>query len=194
MPLLNTTLAATDIFGNSIPVSSLTEMPVLFHSSSLSASALLATVLAAVPPNVDLPPLFSPLGSQSVQEGQPLQFSVSATDVNLYSLTYAASSLPIGASFNSTTGIFSWTPTTTSQVGNYSPTFTANDGPVTSAPFPITVSVVKSLFDGLTKYWSFNEHPPEQPPPTWSVRSVGRYQFLQPHLPGWVAPARATRP
>ena len=47
--LINTTLAATDLYGNSIPVSTLTEMPVLFRSSTLSAAALLTNVLAALP-------------------------------------------------------------------------------------------------------------------------------------------------
>ncbi len=154
--LLNNTLAATDIFGSNTSVTALTETPVLFQSSSLTASGLLASVLAALPPNLNIPPIFSPISSQSVQKGNLLQFTVSATDSNHYPLTYSASSLPAGASFNSTTGIFSWTPSN-SQVGTYTVTFTATDGPATSVPVSITINVVGNLFDGLADYWKFDE-------------------------------------
>ena len=154
--LLNNTLAATDIYGSSTSVTALTETPVLFQSSSLTASGLLANVLAALPPNLNIPPIFSPISSQSVQKGNPLQFTVSATDSNHYSLTYSASPLPSGASFNSTTGVFSWTPSN-SQVGTYTVTFTAMDSLVTSVPVSITINVVGNLFDGLADYWKFDE-------------------------------------
>ena len=153
--LINTTLAATDLYGNSVPVSALTEMPVLFQSTSLSASALLTNVLAAVPPNLSLPPVFSPTGSQSVSAGQTLQFTVSATDPNHYSPTYSATSLPVGASFDTVTGVFSWTPTA-SQLGTYPIVFTATDNPTTSASISVSVSVVGNLLDGLANYWKFD--------------------------------------
>jgi hypothetical protein len=153
--LINTTLAATDLYGNSIPVSTLTETPVLFQSSSLSAAALLSNVLAALPLNLNLPPVFSPTGSQSVSAGQTLQFAVSATDPNRYSLTYSAAPLPAGASFDPVTGVFSWTPTA-SQLGDYPITFMARDNPTTSASISITVSVVGNLLDKLANYWKFD--------------------------------------
>jgi hypothetical protein len=154
--LINTTLAATDLYGNSIPVSTLTEMPVLFQSSSLSAAALLTNVLAALPPGLNLPPVFSPIGSQSVSAGQALQFTVSATDPNNFSLTYTAAPLPTGASFNPVTGVFSWTPTA-SQLGDYPITFTVTDSPTTSASISVSVSVVGNLLAGLANYWKFDE-------------------------------------
>ncbi len=154
--LLNNTLAATDIYGSSTSVTALTETPVLFQSSSLTASGLLANVLAALPPNLNIPPIFSPISSQSVQKGNRLQFTVSAIDSNNYPLTYSASPLPPGALFNSTTGVFSWTPTA-AQVGTYSITFSATDGPATSVPTPVTINVVGNLFDGLADYWTFDE-------------------------------------
>jgi hypothetical protein len=153
--LINTTLAATDLYGISIPVSTLTETPVLFQSSSLSAAALMTNVLAALPPNLNLPPVFSPTGSQSVSAGQALQFTISATDPNRYSLTYSAAPLPTGASFDPVTGVFSWTPTA-SQLGDYPITFMARDNPTTSASISITVSVVGNLLDKLANYWKFD--------------------------------------
>jgi len=69
--LINSTLAATDLYGNSVPVTNLTEMPVLFQSSTLSAAALLTNVLTALPPGLNLPPIISPIGSQSVSKDRP---------------------------------------------------------------------------------------------------------------------------
>ncbi|HXJ39898.1 MAG TPA: LamG-like jellyroll fold domain-containing protein, partial [Bryobacteraceae bacterium] len=155
VPLLNTTLAATDIYGSSIPVSALTETPVLFQSSSLNAAALLTNVLAALPPGLNLPPVFSPIASQSVSAGQTLQFTVSATDPNHYALTYSAAPLPAGASLDPITGVFSWTPTA-SQLGSYPITFTARDSPTTSASISITISVFGNLLDKLANYWKFD--------------------------------------
>jgi Concanavalin A-like lectin/glucanases superfamily/Putative Ig domain len=153
--LLNSTLAATDLYGNSVTVSALTETPVLFRSNSLSAAALLINVLAALPPNLNLPPVLTPIGSQSISQGQPLQFTVSATDPNHYAVTYSAAPLPTGASFNPVTGVFSWTPTA-GQLGAYPITFTAMDNPTTSASISVTVTVVGNLLDKLANYWKFD--------------------------------------
>ena len=77
---------------------------------------------------VDQGPTLNPIGSKTVDEGQLLTFTVSATDdYDTPSLT--ASPLPSGASFvdhNNGTGTFSWTPGTT-QEGTYDVTFTAAD-------------------------------------------------------------------
>ena len=73
------------------------------------------------------PPVFSSVPDQTVNEGQVLTFTVSATDPDGDSLTYSASNLPSGASFNPGNQIFSWTPNFT-QAGIYSVTFTATDG------------------------------------------------------------------
>ena len=155
VPLINTTLAATDLYGNSIPVSALTEMPVLFRSSSLSAAALLTNVLAALPLNLNLPPVFSPTGSQSMSAGEALQFTVSARDPNNYTLNYTSGPLPTGATFNPVTGMFSWTPTV-SQLGAYPITFTTTGNPTTNASISLTISVVGNLLDKLATYWKFD--------------------------------------
>ena len=56
------------------------------------------------------PPELAPIGDKTVDEGQLLSFTVSATDPEGDPLTYSASNLPSGATFDPTTGIFSWTP------------------------------------------------------------------------------------
>src|SRR6185369_7067600 len=73
-------------------------------------------------------PVFAAGGeSQSVDENRALSFGVSATDPDGDALTYSASGLPAGASFDAATQQFSWTPDYT-QSGTYTVTFTASDG------------------------------------------------------------------
>ncbi len=72
-------------------------------------------------------PLFEPIGNQSVELGQLLQFQVKAIDPNDDTLTYSHSPLPAGASFDELTHVFSWTPGY-SQGGTYEVYFTVSDG------------------------------------------------------------------
>gem|GEM_PF-507807 len=70
-------------------------------------------------------PVLGSIGDKSVNENQALSFTVSATDADSDSLTYSATGLPAGATFNGQT--FAWTPNF-SQAGSYSVTFTVSDG------------------------------------------------------------------
>ncbi len=60
------------------------------------------------------------------QEGLKLSFQISAGDLDGDSLAYFVQNLPTGASFNTTTQIFTWTPTY-DQAGVYQVTFGAQD-------------------------------------------------------------------
>jgi hypothetical protein len=60
--------------------------------------------------DINQPPVLSPIGDKSVDEGGLIEFTVSAIDPGGDSLTYSALSLPTGASFNLQTGAFSWQP------------------------------------------------------------------------------------
>jgi PKD repeat protein len=76
------------------------------------------------------PPTVVAPATQSVDEGQNLNFAVSATDPDNDPLTLSASGTPSGASFTDNgggSGTFDWTPNFT-QAGVYVVTFTANDG------------------------------------------------------------------
>jgi hypothetical protein len=68
---------------------------------------------------VSQPPVLGPIGDKSVNEGQLLQFTISAIDPNGDTLIYSASNLPKGASFDPQTRTFSWTPRK-NQSGTYS--------------------------------------------------------------------------
>jgi hypothetical protein len=61
---------------------------------------------------VNGPPVLNTIGNKSINEGNLLEFTISATDPNDDSLTYSAdlTSLPAGASFDPATRTFSWTP------------------------------------------------------------------------------------
>ncbi|MBI2141005.1 tandem-95 repeat protein [Candidatus Woesearchaeota archaeon] len=72
-------------------------------------------------------PEFAATGSKEVSENAKLEFTVSATDKEKDEITYSASSLPKGASFDEKTAAFSWVPAY-DQSGIYVVTFTVSDG------------------------------------------------------------------
>ncbi|MHB8580367.1 MAG: putative Ig domain-containing protein [Ignavibacteriaceae bacterium] len=75
-------------------------------------------------------PKFNVIPSQSVKEMSTLAFTVSATDAGGYPLTYSAPTIATdapGATFNATTGVFSWTPNFY-QAGSYTVNFKVYDG------------------------------------------------------------------
>lgn len=94
-------------------------------------------------------PVLNPIAAQSVNEGAVLNFTVTATDPNGDILIYSAtlsdgSSLPAGASINSASGFFTWTPSF-NQAGSYVIAFTVSDGQFSdSKTTTITVNKVNS--------------------------------------------------
>ncbi len=71
-------------------------------------------------------PIFTNLADQTVTEGSPLQFQVTAQDDDGDPISYEAHNLPPGASFSSNSATFGWTPSA-SQQGEYQVTFIARD-------------------------------------------------------------------
>lgn len=71
-------------------------------------------------------PELDPIGDKEVDEGANLEFSISAFDYEGDDLTFSASDLPDGASFEPNTKTFSWTPYY-SQFGLHNVTFTVRD-------------------------------------------------------------------
>ena len=93
---------------------------------------------------VNRAPVLNPIGDKSVDEGQTVTFSISASDLDDDDpLTYSASNLPGGANFNPATKTFSWTPSY-DQVGTYPNVhFEVSDGHLTdSEDIMITVNDV----------------------------------------------------
>ena len=72
-------------------------------------------------------PVLDPIGARTVVENQPLSFTVTASDAESTPVLSAAP-LPPGATFDPTTGIFSWVPVDGDSINSpYSVTFTATD-------------------------------------------------------------------
>jgi hypothetical protein len=91
---------------------------------------------------VNQPPVLNPIGPKTVSVGDLLQFTVTASDPDLpaQTLTFSASNLPLGATFNPITRVFSWTPTS-GQAGFYSGIhFEVSDGALTDSE-DITITV-----------------------------------------------------
>lgn len=78
--------------------------------------------------------------TKTVNENAALAFTVVATDGDGDALTYSATGLPTGATFNAATGAFAWTPSYT-QAGVYTVVFTANDGTENSNTLTVTITV-----------------------------------------------------
>ena len=73
-------------------------------------------------------PVLAPIGDRAVDEGQTLTFSLSAADVDSTLLTFSASGLPAGATFDAVTRVFSWTPSPAQGPGTFTVTFSVSDG------------------------------------------------------------------
>ncbi|NYB27074.1 MAG: Ig-like domain-containing protein [Methanobacteriaceae archaeon] len=94
---------------------------------------------------VNQAPTLDPIGDRTVDENKSLTFNVVGHDSVGDNLTYSATGLPAGATFNSTTGAFSWTPNF-NQAGTYPITFTVSDGSLTaSETITITVNDVDNV-------------------------------------------------
>ena len=77
--------------------------------------------------NVNRIPVFRAIADQTVSEGNTLSFTVNATDDDGTALTYSAIVLPSGATFDSGSGDFTWTPGYNMN-GSYTANFSVSDG------------------------------------------------------------------
>lgn len=92
------------------------------------------------PPSTNRAPVLDAIGNKTVSEGATLTFTISASDANGDALTYSASNLPVGATFDPATQTFSWTPED-SQAGVYaSIRFQVSDGSLSDTE-DITITV-----------------------------------------------------
>ncbi|MBU4589781.1 MAG: hypothetical protein KKG01_02545, partial [Candidatus Omnitrophica bacterium] len=79
------------------------------------------------------PLVLSFIGDRSVDENDLLEFTISATDPDGNELTYSASNLPEGASFDEITRTFSWTPTDQQSGVHENVHFEVTDGELTDS-------------------------------------------------------------
>jgi len=110
-----------------------------FRASDGRASDDGVVTINVVP--INDPPVLDPVSDQTVNEGQLLTFTLTATDLEGDTLTFSSPNLPAGATLDSLTGAFSWTPNF-AQAGTYSVTFTVSDPSGVPDSKTITVTVV----------------------------------------------------
>ncbi len=104
-----------------------------FHGVTVQASL----TLTPAPPVLTLP------GLQTVVPGRTVAFTVSATDPAGLAFTLSVANLPPDSSFNTNTGVFTWAPQT-SQVGQYSVSFTATNTAEASSTGNVTIEVLST--------------------------------------------------
>ncbi len=114
-----------------------------FKANDGAADSAPATVNIAINP-INRPPVLNVPSAQTANEGQELSFTVSASDPNIGQLlTFTATNLPGGASFNqtsNTTARFVWTPSFT-QAGSYTVSFRVADNGVPALSDTKTVTI-----------------------------------------------------
>jgi len=98
------------------------------------------------PPATNYAPVLAAIGNKTVTVGNSLQFTVSASDSDGDTLSYSASGLPAGASFNTSTRVFSWTPTSNSV---YTATFRVSDGALSDSE-TVTITVLSATEPPVT--------------------------------------------
>ncbi len=96
-------------------------------------------------PSANPPPVFDTTPSQTAYVGIPFSVQVHATDPDGTAVTYVATALPSGVTFNSTSATLTWTPTAADLGKTKSATIWATDGGqqsqsltvnITAAPLP----------------------------------------------------------
>src|SRR5207253_1222082 len=94
--------------------------------------------------NTNRAPVLAPIGNKSGSEGSLLTFTVAATDTDGDALTYSASGLPAGASFDPATKTFSWTPTFDQRSAERRVGITVSDG-TTTATETIAIAIANTI-------------------------------------------------
>ncbi|MBM3281618.1 MAG: hypothetical protein FJY91_02680 [Candidatus Harrisonbacteria bacterium] len=99
---------------------------------------------------VNQPPVFLPIASQNGRVNQYLSFTISAYDPDgSQPVTYSAVSLPSGASFNTSSRTFSWTPLT---AGVYSAIFRASDCATCYSELEVRITIEQPVVNPPTYY------------------------------------------
>ncbi|NKJ21391.1 putative Ig domain-containing protein [Dyella sp. SG609] len=119
---------------------------ITYKATSTSGTSVSTSFNITVP--AVAPAFTGGMTNQTVQPGGSLSYQApTATDANGYTVSYSASGLPSGISFNASTRTFSGSLTT---AGTYTVTYTATSsaGTTASQTFTITVPAVTPVFTG----------------------------------------------
>ncbi|PWB76229.1 hypothetical protein C3F09_00705, partial [candidate division GN15 bacterium] len=150
-----------------VSVTATTTFTATAYGGGNTATASATVTVGTTPGNLN-PVVNSTVLLDSVNEGQTISFTVTATDNDPVggSITLAAVNLPTGASFPSqvnvgtVTGTFNWTPNV-GQKGTYQVTFTGTDQSAGVGTRTVTIVVVGLEYDRL---FSTSAPPPDGRP------------------------------
>jgi len=118
-------------------------------------------------------PTISGSPARSINAGSAYSFRPTASDANGDTLTYSIANRPSWATFNTSTGQLSGTPTA-SQVGSYGNiTITVSDGRATASLAAFAVNVVSVSNGGATLSWT----PPTQNTDGTSLSNLAGYRI-----------------
>jgi hypothetical protein len=138
----------TNFIGNNVypsyPISTNT-VSGLGNSFTVSVPPYTIVELLIPPAPNNTPPVLSPIGNQTVNVGQTVAFTASATDTDSppQTLTFSLVSGPGDATLNTNSGAFSWRPTVTSAntTNAFTLTVADNGSPILSATQSFSVTV-----------------------------------------------------
>ena len=116
------------------------------HEASVSRSVQITVTSRPAPGNN--PPIISVPGPQVIGVGHLLTFTVTASDPDGDAVTLSASSVPPNATFNPSTGGFSFNPSSNQAGEVFVVTFTATDTKGASASGTVQITVTTSAGDG----------------------------------------------
>ncbi|GIK36271.1 MAG: hypothetical protein BroJett011_01040 [Chloroflexota bacterium] len=115
-----------------------------YKANDGASDSNVATVTITVNPVNDAP-MLTPIGDKSINEDSLLTFTATASDSDLppNTLTFSLVNAPSGATINSSTGAFTWTPSETQGPGSYILTVIVNDNgnPALTDSETITITV-----------------------------------------------------
>ncbi|MBI3350329.1 MAG: putative Ig domain-containing protein, partial [Burkholderiales bacterium] len=86
--------------------------------------------LTVIVDQANAPPVLGGIPDRTVRQGDPVQFTLRATDIDSQTLTYSADLLPPGATLDPNTGVFNWVPPLDSAPA-YTLRFRVTDGETT---------------------------------------------------------------
>jgi len=111
----------------------------------LDADAAVARLQSDINAGTNHPPVLDPIADQSATSTGTTAFTPVASDADGDPLAFTISSIPAGASFNSSTGAFSWV---NPAVGVYTFTVTASDGLANSLTRTVRITVTEGAAAG----------------------------------------------
>jgi len=140
------------------------------------------------PGSINYSPDITSTAITSATKGQPYSYNVDAIDSDGDTLTYSLTTKPSGMTINSSTGLITWTPTTS---GNYNVTVKVSDGELSDTQsFTVTVEENGTTLGQVQLLSPSNGAtlPPGNISFSWnSVSNATKYQFILYNQQGGIA-------